>query len=70
MSTRKGTVIFLEQIIYEAESVMHGHMRKNEEKYAAVEDTERTRSDMAAKRGATIHSLSARLKTSRSVNSD
>jgi arginyl-tRNA synthetase len=60
MSTRKGTVVFLEQIIKEAQQVMHEQMRKNEEKYAAVEDPEYTAlevgisgikiQDMAAKR--------------------
>ena len=40
MSTRKGTVVFLDQIIKEAQSVMHEQMRKNEAKYAAVEDPE------------------------------
>src|SRR6266852_5102005 len=42
MSTRKGTVVFLEQIIREASSVMHEQMKKNQEKYAAVEDPEQT----------------------------
>ncbi|KAI9450849.1 arginyl-tRNA synthetase [Lactarius psammicola] len=60
MSTRKGTVVFLEQIIREAASVMHEQMKKNQEKYAAVEDPEQTSlevglaaikiQDMAAKR--------------------
>jgi arginyl-tRNA synthetase len=60
MSTRKGNVVFLEQIIREAASVMHEQMKKNEEKYAAVEDPEQTSlevglaaikiQDMAAKR--------------------
>jgi arginyl-tRNA synthetase len=60
MSTRKGTVVFLEQIIREAASVMHEQMKKNEAKYAAVEDPEQTSlevglaaikiQDMAAKR--------------------
>ncbi|KAI0063831.1 arginyl-tRNA synthetase [Artomyces pyxidatus] len=60
MSTRKGTAVFLDQIIREAASVMHEQMRKNEEKYAAVEDPELTSlevgltgikiQDMAAKR--------------------
>jgi arginyl-tRNA synthetase len=67
MSTRKGTVVFLEQIIREAASVMHEQMKKNQEKYAAVEDPEQTSlevglaaikiQDMAAKR-CTTHSLS------------
>ncbi|KAF5379361.1 hypothetical protein D9757_007618 [Collybiopsis confluens] len=60
MSTRKGTVVFLNQIIKEAASVMHEQMQKNEEKYNAVEDPEMTSEelgitgvkiqDMAAKR--------------------
>lgn len=60
MSTRKGTAVFLDQIITEAAAVMHEQMRKNEEKYAAVEDPEYTSleigitgikiQDMAAKR--------------------
>ena len=60
MSTRKGTVVFLEQIIKEAQSVMHEQMKKNEAKYAAVEDPETVAQetaitgikiqDMAAKR--------------------
>ena len=40
MSTRKGTVVFLDQIIKEAASVMHEHMQKNEEKYSAIENPE------------------------------
>ena len=60
MSTRKGTVVFLEEIIKEAQSVMHEQMKKNEVKYAAVEDPETVAQetaitgikiqDMAAKR--------------------
>jgi len=60
MSTRRGTVVFLDQIIKEAGSVMHEQMQKNEDKYAAVEDPETTSleigitgvkiQDMAAKR--------------------
>lgn len=60
MSTRKGTAVFLDQIIREAASVMHDQMRKNEEKYNAVEDPETVAQeigitgvkiqDMAAKR--------------------
>lgn len=60
MSTRKGTVVFLEQIIHEATQVMHEQMQKNEEKYKAIEDPETTSreigitgikiQDMAAKR--------------------
>jgi arginyl-tRNA synthetase len=60
MSTRKGTVVFLSQIIENAQTVMHDQMKKNEEKYAAVEDPVNTSreigisgikiQDMAAKR--------------------
>ena len=60
MSTRKGTVVFLDQIIREAASVMHDQMRKNEVKYQAIEDPEQVATevgitgvkiqDMAAKR--------------------
>jgi arginyl-tRNA synthetase len=63
MSTRRGTVVFLKQIIHEAASGMHEQMKKNQEKYAAVEDPEQTSlevglaaikiQDMAAKRCAT-----------------
>ncbi|GBE88787.1 arginyl-tRNA synthetase [Sparassis latifolia] len=60
MSTRKGTVVFLDQIIREATSVMHEHMKGNEDKYSSIEDPEATSQeigitgikiqDMAAKR--------------------
>jgi len=60
MSTRKGTVVFLDQIIKEAGHVMHEQMMKNEDKYNAVENPEETSleigitgvkiQDMAAKR--------------------
>lgn len=62
MSTRKGTVVFLNEIIKEAGNVMHEQMQKNEEKYNAVVDPEETAleigitgvkiQDMAAKRWA------------------
>ncbi|CCL99216.1 uncharacterized protein FIBRA_01231 [Fibroporia radiculosa] len=38
MSTRRGTVVFLNEIMREAGTVMHEQMRKNEEKYKNVED--------------------------------
>ena len=73
MSTRKGTVVFLDQIIKEAGEVMHDQMKKNEEKYLAVKDpVEVSREigisgvkiqDMAAKRYA-----SSFLAYSRDVN--
>jgi hypothetical protein len=60
MSTRKGTAVFLEEILNESKRVMHDVMRKNEAKYAAIDDPEFTSDklgitavkiqDMAAKR--------------------
>ena len=68
MSTRKGTAVFLDQIIKEAASVMHEQMQKNEEKYAAIEDPEYVArevgitgikiQDMAAKRLVHFQSIS------------
>ncbi|KAI9499695.1 hypothetical protein BDB00DRAFT_795158 [Zychaea mexicana] len=40
MSTRKGTVVFLEDILDEAKDIMHDVMRKNEAKYKEVADPE------------------------------
>ncbi|KAJ6572594.1 hypothetical protein B0H10DRAFT_1964408 [Mycena sp. CBHHK59/15] len=40
MSTRKGTMVFLDRIIKKAGDMMHEQMKKNEDKYAAVEDLE------------------------------
>lgn len=42
MSTRKGTVVFLEDILNEAKEVMHNQMKSNEAKYASIEDPEHT----------------------------
>jgi arginyl-tRNA synthetase len=42
MSTRKGTVVFLDDILSEAKDVMHEAMRSHDAKYAQVEDPERT----------------------------
>ncbi|KAK4706113.1 arginyl-tRNA synthetase, partial [Phenoliferia sp. Uapishka_3] len=60
MSTRKGTAVFLDQILNESKDVMHEQMRKNEAKYNAVDDPVETSDklgitavkiqDMAAKR--------------------
>ncbi|KAF9111870.1 hypothetical protein BGX27_004343 [Mortierella sp. AM989] len=38
MSTRKGTVVFLEDILEETRDTMHEVMKKNEHKYAQIED--------------------------------
>lgn len=60
MSTRKGTAVFLDDVIREATSVMKEKMMSNEEKYNAIEDPETVAQeiglssikiqDMAAKR--------------------
>lgn len=42
MSTRKGTVVFLNDILEEAKAKMHEQMRVNEEKYAQIENPEVT----------------------------
>jgi arginyl-tRNA synthetase len=38
MSTRKGTAVFLEEILNESRDVMHDQMKTNEAKYAAVDN--------------------------------
>lgn len=40
MSTRKGTAVFLDQILNESKDVMHEQMKKNEAKYNAIDDPE------------------------------
>ncbi|KAI8977576.1 hypothetical protein BDF20DRAFT_875606 [Mycotypha africana] len=40
MSTRKGTVVFLQDILEEAKETMHEVMKKNEAKYAEIDDPE------------------------------
>ena len=67
MSTRKGTVVFLDDIIREASSVMHEQMQKNEEKYNAIENPEEVAQevgisgikiqDMSAKRQVVVSSV-------------
>jgi len=42
MSTRKGTVKYLDDVIEECSTFMHETMRKNEEKYAQLQDPEKT----------------------------
>lgn len=61
MSTRKGTAVFLDHILEEAKENMHDVMRRNEAKYALVEEKEHTADvsgmtavkvqDMTGKRG-------------------
>ncbi|KAK6457537.1 arginyl-tRNA synthetase [Scheffersomyces xylosifermentans] len=41
MSTRKGTVVFLDNILEETKEKMHEVMKKNEAKYAQIEDPDK-----------------------------
>lgn len=41
MSTRKGTVVFLDNILQETKEKMHEVMKKNEHKYAQIEDPDK-----------------------------
>lgn len=41
MSTRKGTVVFLDNILEETKDKMHEVMKKNEDKYKQIEDPEK-----------------------------
>ncbi|KAK6197346.1 arginyl-tRNA synthetase [Scheffersomyces amazonensis] len=41
MSTRKGTVVFLDNILQETKEKMHEVMKKNEAKYAQIEDPDK-----------------------------
>lgn len=47
MSTRKGKVVFLEDIIEESKKVMHATMMKNPEKYEQIADKEATIQELA-----------------------
>jgi arginyl-tRNA synthetase len=59
MSTRKGTAVFLDQILNESKDVMHEQMKKNEAKYKAVEDPEMT-SDKLGITAVKIQDMSAK----------
>ncbi len=58
MSTRKGTVKFLDDILLEAKEAMHDQMSKNEEKYALIEDPDYT-SDVIGQTAVKIQDMSA-----------
>lgn len=59
MSTRKGTAVFLEQILDEARDVMHEQMQKSEEKYALIDDPVHT-SDVLGISAVKIQDMSAK----------
>lgn len=59
MSTRKGTAVFLDQILDEAKATMHQVMQKNESKYNQIEDPE-TVSDIVGISSVMIQDMSAK----------
>ncbi|KAI7850352.1 hypothetical protein BDC45DRAFT_518620 [Circinella umbellata] len=59
MSTRKGTVVFLEDILDEAKDIMHEVMRKNEVKYNEVAEPEKVADEIGLS-GVKIQDNSAR----------
>ncbi|KAL2916540.1 arginyl-tRNA synthetase [Polyrhizophydium stewartii] len=59
MSTRKGTVVFLEDILDEAGSHMHEQMRKNEVKYAQIPDPDSV-ADVVGQSATMIQDMTAR----------
>ena len=59
MSTRKGTVVFLSDILDHVKEEMHGVMKKNEEKYAHIADPEKV-SDIVGISSIMIQDMAAR----------
>lgn len=59
MSTRKGTVVFLEDILQEAANVMHEVMQRNPEKYAQIEDPAKV-ADIVGMSAVTAQDMGAR----------
>ncbi|KAL7271834.1 arginyl-tRNA synthetase [Rhizina undulata] len=59
MSTRKGTVVFLDDILAEAKDRMHDVMRSNEAKYKQVEDPEYV-ADTVGRTGVIIQDMSGK----------
>ena len=59
MSTRKGNVIKLDDMLDTAKDSMHEIMRKNEEKYTQVENPELT-ADLVGKAAIMIQDMSAK----------
>ncbi|KAL5031979.1 hypothetical protein BDV3_000386 [Batrachochytrium dendrobatidis] len=59
MSTRRGTVVFLEDILNTVRDEMHANMKKNEHKYAQVVDPERV-ADIVGQSATMIQDMGAR----------
>ncbi|TPX38182.1 arginine---tRNA ligase [Synchytrium microbalum] len=69
MSTRKGTVVFLEDILNSVKDEMHDLMKANEVKYAQVENPERT-ADIVGQSAVMIQDMSARRNKDYEFNMD
>jgi len=59
MSTRKGTVVKLEEILDRARDTMHGIMKSNPEKYSQIKNPELT-ADIVGKAAIMIQDMSAK----------
>ncbi|EFA78048.1 arginyl-tRNA synthetase [Heterostelium album PN500] len=59
MSTRKGTVVFLEEILNESKSIMLETMKKNEQKFAEIENPDEV-ADIVAVSAVIIQDFSAK----------
>ncbi|KAH6597830.1 hypothetical protein BASA50_004175 [Batrachochytrium salamandrivorans] len=59
MSSRKGTVVFLEDILDAVKDEMHTHMKKNERKYAQIVDPEHV-ADIVGQSATKIQDMAAR----------
>ena len=59
MSTRRGNVVKLDDMLDTAKESMHDIMRKNQEKYAQVENPELT-ADIVGKAAIMIQDMSAK----------
>lgn len=59
MSSRKGTVVFLDDILADARDKMHEVMKKNDDKYSQVEDPE-TVADIVGRTGVIIQDMSGK----------
>lgn len=59
MSTRKGTVVFLKDILDQTQEEMHSVMKKNEKKYAQIEDPVQV-SDVVGMSSIMIQDMAAR----------
>lgn len=69
MSTRKGTVVFLDTILEETKERMHEVMKKNEAKYAQIEDPDKI-ADLIGISAVMIQDMSAKRVNNYTFNMD